>query len=174
VVRVAFSALGAGPGELPPEERLASVVRAAHAYAERCFAEGRPPVVEEVLVCEASSAVLAMARRKVEGLAKTAIIEKERPVTETKAKAAKRTRTSTAGGAAAGARKSRAPKLDGDEVSLQRTRAQIYDRGRAYAAGEWLQHPKFGVGRVEQITPEGAMMVLFEDGEQRKMLQNRK
>lgn len=173
VVRIAFAAFGAGPGELPPEERLARIVRAAHAYEERCFAEGRSPVVEEVLVCEASSAVLAAARRKVEGLAKTALPPKPLPGDKPAERAPRAARTSSASGS--GARgSSRKPRLDPDEIALQKTRAATYDRAHSYVAGDWLLHPKFGAGRVEQITPEGAMMVLFEDGEQRKMLQGRK
>ncbi|MBX3249866.1 MAG: hypothetical protein KF901_21995, partial [Myxococcales bacterium] len=45
VDRIAFAALGAGEGELPRAERLALVVRAAHAYQDECTREGRAPVV---------------------------------------------------------------------------------------------------------------------------------
>jgi len=44
---------------------------------------------------------------------------------------------------------------------------------RTYAAGEWLSHKKFGLGRVERVTPEGAIEVLFEDGAQKKMVHGR-
>ncbi len=53
VERVAFPALGGGPNELDRAERLVLIVKAAHEYHEECFASGRAPVVEEVLVCEA-------------------------------------------------------------------------------------------------------------------------
>ena len=41
VQRVAFPALGDGPGELSVEERLAIIVKTAHRYEEECFAAGR-------------------------------------------------------------------------------------------------------------------------------------
>ena len=31
-------------------------------------------------------------------------------------------------------------------------------------------HPRFGVGQVKRVTPDGAIDVLFEDGSTKKML----
>lgn len=164
VERIAFPALGQGPGELPAAERLAIVVRAAHAYQERCFASGKAPVVEEVLVCEPSPAAVSQARRLVRDLAGAAAPEPARPA-EPKREGRRRV---------AGASKPRLKKgLDPDEVSRRRITAEPYDRSRDYTIGDWFTHPKFGAGRVEQVTQEGHIEVLFEDGEKRKMVHRR-
>jgi len=34
-------------------------------------------------------------------------------------------------------------------------------------------HKKFGVGRVDSLTPEGFIMVLFENGETKRLLHDR-
>ncbi|MBC7174037.1 MAG: hypothetical protein H5U40_16465, partial [Polyangiaceae bacterium] len=52
VQRIAIPALGEGPGAADRVDRLVAIIEAAHEYHERCAAEGRAPVVEEVLVCE--------------------------------------------------------------------------------------------------------------------------
>jgi len=167
VERIAFPPIGDGPGELAEDERLAAVVRAAHRYQDRCFAEGRAPVVEEVLVCSPSPRSVSSARRKVSGLATAA--EPPRPApAEPKKKPARRR--------AVGARKKRAPaapRLDPEEAARMRAASDPYDRSRTYEAGQWFVHPKFGAGRVENVTPEGAIEVLFEDGAVRKMIHGR-
>lgn len=168
VERVAFPAIGSGPGELPVHERLAAVVRAAHAYLERCFAEGRAPVVEEVLVCEPSGAAVSRARREVRSLAGAPA-----PEPTARAERSKPARRRATGGAP-GARRPRRPAgLDPDEVARRRASSDPYDRSRSYAQGDWFVHPKFGVGRVENVTQEGHIEVLFEDGDTRKMVHGR-
>lgn len=172
VVRIAFPGLGAGTGELPIDERLALIVQGAHKYYDECFASGRAPVIEEVLVCDPSSMAINAAKRRVANLAK-AVAPAPRPGSSD-APPARR----TVGGS--GARASKAPgsrrgppRLDPGEIAAAHNSAQPYDRTRAYASGSWMLHPKFGAGRVEQVTQEGAIMVLFEDGEVRKMLHAR-
>lgn len=166
VERVAFPAVGEGPGELEPADRLALVVRAAHAYQEACFAAGKPAVVEEVLACDARGPVVAAARRQVARLATSAGPE---PVRAEPAKPRRR----VASGGGRSRRRTAAPRLDPDAVTRARVAADPYDRSRTYAAGDYFVHPKFGVGRVEAVTQEGHIDVLFEDGQQRKMLHAR-
>ncbi len=166
VERVAFPALGAGPGELPVHERLALVVRAAHLYEDRCFAAGRAPVVEEILVCERSGAAVSLARREVRSLAATAAPEAARTDEP------KPARRRAAGGRAA-TRPSKGRALDADEVSRRRSGTDPYDRSRSYAPGDWFAHARFGLGRVETVTQEGHIEVLFEDGQKRKMVHGR-
>ncbi len=170
VVRVAFPALGGGPGELSADERLAVIVRAATAYQEECFAAGRSPVVEEVLVCEASSTTLSAARRKVQSLAKTAALPAPVRGGDSDGKKARPKRASKGG------RKKKEParpSLAPDEIASARASAEPYDMRRIYMLGDHFVHPRFGVGRVEQITPEGAISVVFEDGSIRKMVHAR-
>ena len=170
VERIAFPAIGEGPGELEPAERLAIVVRAAHDYEDRCFKAGRAPVVEEVLVCDPRPRAMSDARRSVARLASAASPEAA-PTEATPARTTSRRRV--ASGGARTRRKPTAPKLPPDEVTRARVRADPYDRSRTYGAGDWFVHPKFGVGRVETVTQEGHIEVLFEDGQQRKMLHAR-
>jgi hypothetical protein len=174
VVRVALPALGDGPGELAPDERLAVIVRAAHRYEDQCFAEGRAPVIEEVLVCEKNNAVLSAAKRKVHHLAKSAALP-DKPAGEDDKKAARRALDKKIGGGGTGSRKRgpAKPSLGPDEAAGARAKADAYNMRKTYAAGEYFIHPKFGVGRVEAVSPEGGIEVVFEDGSTRKMVHAR-
>lgn len=165
--RVAFPALGDGPGELDPAERLAIVVRSAHAYEERCFEAGRAPIVEEVLVCDARPRVISDTRRRVARLATSASPEPARP------EPASKPRRRVAAASKRRTRRAATPRLDPDEVTRARVGSDPYDRSKTYVAGDYFVHPKFGVGRVETVTQEGHIEVLFEDGQRRKMLHAR-
>ncbi|MEM9070710.1 MAG: hypothetical protein AAGE52_19540 [Myxococcota bacterium] len=164
VVRIAFPALGGGPDELSKEDRLVIIVKAAHAYHEACIKEGRAPVVEEVLVCEASGPSFRKARDKVRGLAKAA----ER---EVKKKAATKKKTTRKKKPAAKTRA--APRLTAEEASAARGSAEKYSMKTTYAAGDFFVHPKFGVGKVVDLPAPGQMMVSFEDGTERKLVHSR-
>ncbi|MEM9194932.1 MAG: hypothetical protein AAGF12_37480 [Myxococcota bacterium] len=161
VERVAFPAIGGGPEEVDAAERLAVIVRTAHRYEDACFAAGKAPVVEEVIVCEPRSRILSDAKRRVQRLAKTAAP----PKSEVKEKPKKRTVRK--------ARKPKKPTLDENDVITMRAKAIPYDRTHTYAVGDWLTHKKFGLGRVEATTNEGAMEILFEDGAQKKLIHGR-
>lgn len=175
VVRVAFPALGAGPGEGPVAERMAAIVRAAAAYKEACFAAERPTHIEEILVCDPSSANVATAKRMVERLARTvtapASVAPPASARE-RAPSAPRAPRSASGGSRSGSRG--APRLAPDEVASARVRSQPYDRTRTYREGEWLIHPTFGVGRVQSVKQaERMVVVLFESGDERTMIHSR-
>lgn len=167
VVRVAFPALGWGPGEARRIDRLEQIVRAAHAFFEERYREGRPAGVDQVLVCEPEGSVARELERRVASIAR-GVVSPPPQVAEKAPRA--RSRASSGGGRRRGPRK---PTLDARELASARSSAERYDMHRVYGAGDWLAHPRFGVGRVEQVTPEGAIMVLFEDGEQRKMVHGR-
>lgn len=175
VERVAFGALGGGPGELDRAERLAIIVRTAQAYQDACAAEGKNPGIEEVLVCERDTKVHQQAGRLVRDIAR--IKEPAAPARDA-APAPARKVVGSGGGAkpaasGGGGKKRGGPRLDEGEVSRRRFTAEPYDMRKRYGHGEWLLHPRFGVGRVELVLPEGAVMVLFEDGEVRKMVHGR-
>jgi hypothetical protein len=173
VARVAFPALGDGPGALDGEARLATIVRAAHAYAEQCFVSGRAAVVEEVVVCEPNARVLGAAKRLVSGLAKTST-----PVADAGLGAAARAPGATKKRATTTATRSRRkgsakPTLSEDEIGAARATATAYDMSHRYATGDRFIHPKFGVGRVVNVTQENAIEVVFEDRSVRKMVHAR-
>ena len=65
------------------------------------------------------------------------------------------------------------PSLGPDEVAAARAANTPYDMRRKYAQGEHFVHPRFGVGRVERVTPEGAIEVIFEDASIRRMVHAR-
>ena len=167
VQRVAFPVLGEGPGAIGTAERIEAIVRAVHRYEDRCFAENRAPIVEEVILCEPSAAVLADAKKRVAKLARPVSMPPPKPdgspgaVTKPPKKKSSKPK-----------RPSRSPKpwLDPADIERARSTAPPYDRLKHFQQGDWVSHPKFGCGRVLQETPEGAIVVLFEDGEQRKML----
>jgi hypothetical protein len=164
VERIALAALGSGPGELPRADRLVLAAEAAHAYHARCIEEGKAPVVEHVILCEALSDVHREATRRIGKLAKSSEPERRAPA-DAKAKP-KAARTRKASGP-------RVKGLDPDDVARARSMAAAYSMRRTYIVGDWLVHPKFGVGRVEATNAEGAADVLFEDRATRKMVHGR-
>ncbi len=171
VERIAFPALGEGPGALPRDERLVIVVKAAHAYHEACVREGRAPVVEEVLVCEASGPIFRRARDKVRGLANAAVLSEPKPE-----RVATRRRGATSGGTTkkkATAKSKAALRLTAEETVAARGSAEKYSMKHTYAEGDFFVHPKFGVGKVVGLPAPGQMLVSFEDGSERKMVHAR-
>lgn len=175
-ISIGFGALGEGPNAAPPEQRLAAVVRAAHRYHESAFASGRPAHVEVVRVCDPRGGVTASARRLVGRLAQSA--PEPAPIARTDApeRSPRRTSGASAGRPAAGrataatSRRRAAEVLSPGDIAQRRVTANPYDRGRRYAESEWFVHPRFGVGQVKRVTPDGAIEVLFEDGSTKKML----
>lgn len=172
VARVAFRALGAGPGALGDVERLVLIARAANAYHDECYGAGRPTGVEEVLVCHPHASKISEARRSLGRTVKVAAL----PTPSREESAAPRRRA--AGGAApkkpAGARRgARVVRLTDEEIGRARATASTYDRARTYAVGDFFLHTKFGVGRVEELTPEGFILVLFEGGDTKRLLHGR-
>lgn len=170
VVRVAFPALGAGRGEAPVAERMAAIVRAVADYKDACFAAERPTHIEEVIVCDASSANVAKAKRMVERLARTGYAEPPpatKPVTTRERSAPSRPRSSEATPRRKGA------KLRPEDVAMARARSSAYDRSHMYMEGDFFIHPVFGVGQVQHVKPERMVVVLFESGEERTMIHAR-
>lgn len=173
VVRVAFPALGKGRGEAPVADRMAAIVRAVAAYKEACYVAERPTHIEEVVVCDPSSANVAKAKRMVEKLARAGYAEPAAPApsaapAERKARAASSPRTAAEGG-----RKRGGPRLRPDDIAAARARSSMYDRSRVYMEGEFFIHPTFGVGQVQVVKPERMVVVLFENGEERTMIHAR-
>lgn len=172
VARVAFGTLGAGPDAMDEVDRIALIARAANEYHDECYAAGRPTGVEEVLVCHAHSSKIASARRKLGRAVKVAAVPA--PAGEEKA-APKRRATTAKTGAKKKATSKRAARvtLTEDEVSRARASSGPYDRTNVYTVGDFFLHPKFGAGRVEELTPEGFILVLFETGETKRLLHAR-
>jgi O-acetyl-ADP-ribose deacetylase (regulator of RNase III) len=170
-VSIGFGALGEGPKAAPPEQRLAAIVRAAHRYHEACFASGRPARVEVVRVCDPRGGITASARRLAGRLAQSA----PEPAPVARAESSERGARRSVGEArarpaAATSRRRATEVLSAADVAQRRVTANPYDRGRRYAESEWFVHPRFGVGQVKRVTPDGAIDVLFEDGSVKKML----
>lgn len=166
VVRVAFGALGAGPDEAAELERLVAVAQASQAYYDDRFREGQPPVLEEVLVCHKSAATIREARKRL-GKSVKALAPEPKPAAEKpKRKASTRKKK-------APSKAKQVTLLTEDEVASARASASTYDRALTYSPGDFFIHPKFGVGRVESLTPEGYIMVLFEAGDTRRLLHAR-
>lgn len=170
VQRIAFPALGEGPGAAERVDRLVAIIEASHAYHERCAREGRAPVVEEVLVCEPIGQIFRAASARTRALARTDdLAAKQAPGPSPRAGS----RRAPAAARAKGPPAKRKGALDAEEVARRRASAQRYEMRLAYATGDWLVHPKFGIGRVEQVPEAQKMVVLFEDGERRQMVHGR-
>jgi hypothetical protein len=178
VVRVAFPALGKGRGEAPIADRMAAIVKAVAAYKEACFAAERPTHIEEVIVCDPSSANVAKAKRMVERLARAGYAEPAPAPTAASGSSTKTARersssTPKAGAKSGEGRKRGAPRLDPSVVAAARARAPMYDRSHVYGEGDFFIHPTFGVGQVKLVKPERMVVVLFETGEERTMIHAR-
>jgi O-acetyl-ADP-ribose deacetylase (regulator of RNase III) len=172
VVRVAFPALGAGRGEAPAADRMAAIVRAVAAYKEACFAAERPTHIEEVIVCDASSANVAKAKRMVERLARTGYVEPAPVATPTRSASASSGSKRSPAKSGEGTRR-KGSKLRPEDIASARARSAPYDRSRNYIEGEFFIHPVFGVGQVQVVKPERMVVVLFENGEERTMIHSR-
>jgi O-acetyl-ADP-ribose deacetylase (regulator of RNase III) len=173
-ISIAFGPLGDGPQAVAPEERLAAIVKAAHRYHESSLSTGRAARIEIVRVCDPRSGITASARRLVGRLAQSA---PEAPSAVREAAAAPAKKTAASAGrarpnmATVGGGRRRAPDvLDASDIAHKRVTAAPYDRGLRYKENDWFVHPRFGVGQVRRLTPEGAIEVLFEDGSTKKML----
>jgi O-acetyl-ADP-ribose deacetylase (regulator of RNase III) len=174
-LRVAFGALGAGRDAADAAERLAAVVRGADAFRAYRLQQGKAVPVEEVLVCAASAADVAKARRLTARLAKAPTAA---PVMSAALSARSQSRAprapSKARAASAARRSTKARKLDATEIANARVRAAPYDRSRSYFEGEWFIHPTFGAGQVQSVLgPERMVLALFEDGEERRLIHER-
>ena len=169
VTRVAIPALGGGRGSLDVGQRLSAVLRGVQAYKDDCFREGRPAGIEEVVICDKSSAALATARRSAASTAKTRMVEAKPPASSKEA-APRKSRAS-------GSKKSAAPRLprglSADGVATAHASAPAYDRTMHYLEGQWFVHPKFGAGCVQEVQADQRIIVLFEDGSRRTMLHSR-
>lgn len=163
VERIAFPALGGGPGELPAEERLAIIVRAANAYQAKCTAEGTAPGIEEVLVCDATTAY----RKAVK------LVGKEAGASEPKAKPKKAATKKKAAKKTTRKRTPSKPKLTEEEIENARASAGSYSIKNSYGVDQFLVHPKFGVGKVVEVPAPDRVSVLFESGEIKLMVHGR-
>lgn len=179
VERVAFPALGGGPDEIDRAERLALIVKTAHAYHEECIAAGRAPVVEEVLVCEALLSVFRKAQQQVRGLARAA----ERAPTKAIPSVGRGRARSASSGSSSRARSTSSTKsksgkatsraagrLTAAEIASARGSVERYSMRATYEEGQYFIHPKFGVGRVITLTGPGKMLCTFEDGTERQLV----
>ena len=174
VEKVAFPALGGGPSELPRPERLALIVRAAHEYHQECRQAGRPPVVEEVFVCEPAGPIFHEARRRIGDLAKAEAKQLRAP--EQGEKKARRRRLAAKGSAGAkkgSVAKSRQPKLTAEEALAARDTNLRYSMRTTFAEGDLFMHSKFGAGKVVALPAPGQILCVFEDGSERKLVHGR-
>ncbi len=173
VARIAFGPLGAGPDALPDADRLVLIARAANAFYDTRYAEGRPTGIEEVLICHPHGSKIRDARRDL-GRSVSIIEKTAAPAPEPSA--TPRRRTASPRKSTSGAKRSRtaaAPSLTADEIGRAKATAPAYDRALKYETGAYLIHSKFGVGRVDGVTPEGFILVLFESGETKRLLHDR-
>lgn len=164
VERVAFSAIGTGTNELSPVERLFVLAKAAQAYEDACRAAGKPTGVEEVILCEPDVKLFSLARVRIGGLARAVAPPpppREPSRREVQRKSAER------------AEKRGVRRLAPEEIERHRYTSEPYSMRGSFALGQYILHARFGVGRVENVLPEGAVSVLFEDGETRKLVHGR-
>jgi hypothetical protein len=170
-IQIAFGNLGAGPEQIEDGERLAIVARAATLFYEDRVQKGLPSRIEEVLVCDPRLSVVTAARRRLGALVKPPA--PERPALGAPPeKAPPRPATAGPKGAAKAAPRTK-PRLEDGAIARARSVARPWDRAVKYGVGDWFVHAKFGVGRVDEVTVDGFIVCLFEDGEVRKLIHAR-
>ncbi|MBX7196394.1 MAG: hypothetical protein K1X94_30350, partial [Sandaracinaceae bacterium] len=169
-IRVAVPGIGAGPSAIGDAERIAIIARACSAHYEDCLANGRPNTIEEVLVCDPRLSVVTSARKLVSHIAKAPAPEKPLPGAAP-AKPERAPRASSPGGARkAPAHPPKKHRLEDREIAYARAHGKPWDRATTYKTGDFFVHAKFGVGRVEETTIDHFIVVLFEDGETRRLI----
>jgi O-acetyl-ADP-ribose deacetylase (regulator of RNase III) len=170
-LRVAFGTAGSGPGAAPTADRLAALVRGSHRYRSACLDQGLASRIEEVYVCAPSAAEIAKAKRLTTRLAKEHLPSNGAAVQ----RAVERSAAARNGASRVRSpRTPRAPRLDPGELAAARAAAQAYDRSRAYREGDWFIHARFGAGKVQSVLgPERMVTVMFEDGQERKLVHAR-
>jgi hypothetical protein len=165
VARVAFRVIGAGPSALDEVDRIVLIAKAANEYYDECFKAGKPTGIEHVLVCHPHSSKIAAARRV---LGRTVKVE-ELP-SEGRSEGRIESPPKKRAPAKKGSRKTAKATLSEDDVAKARAKSGPYDRSHRYTIGDFFVHSKFGVGRVEELTAEGFIVVLFEGGDTRRLL----
>ncbi len=176
VIRIAFPALGAGPGQLDDAERLAIIARACTKHYEANLASGRSTTVEEVVLSDPRLSVVTTARRMVGQIAKLAVEAPARVPPGSpppRGVAGSGSRAKASGERSPSAARRGQPRLDPGEVQRARAVARPWDRAVRYRETDFFIHAKFGVGKVVQVTPDGFIVCLFEDGETRKLIHAR-
>ena len=169
VERIAFPALGGGPGEESKEDRLVAIVKSAQKYFDKCYAEGRSSGIEEVFVCEASGPVFRKLKARTRDVAK---IGEPEPVAAPARKPARRSAAGSKSKSKAKAKSTRATGLTMSEVGENHGAAK-YNMRSTYAAGDFFTHPKFGIGKVLDLPAPGQIECAFEDGRTRKLVHGR-
>jgi O-acetyl-ADP-ribose deacetylase (regulator of RNase III) len=172
VERIAFPALGAGPQELGRPDRLALIVEAAHAYQAERKKAGRPPVVEEVFVCEPAGPVFREAKRRI-GDKASAEEKVLRPPEQAGKKQRRRRLASKTGGKKSSKARSRKPKLTAEEALKARDTGLSYSMRTTFEEGDLFMHSKFGAGKVVGLPAPGQILCVFEDGSERKLVHGR-
>jgi O-acetyl-ADP-ribose deacetylase (regulator of RNase III) len=167
VQRVAFRTLGAGPNALDDVERIVLIAKASNEYYDECFKAGKPTGIEEVLVCHPHSSKIAAARKL---LGRTVKVAEVPAAASPEPKKKERTSRAPSAPRKPGTRKAARTVLSEDDVARAKASAGPYDRLHRYSIGDFFVHPKFGAGRVEELTPEGFIVVLFEGGDSRRLL----
>ncbi|MEO0325011.1 MAG: hypothetical protein AAF447_18760 [Myxococcota bacterium] len=162
VERIAFPPLGTGTDELAPADRLAIIVEAAEVYQAKRTEAGEPPVVEEVLVCEANGPAFRAAKKAVQGKAKV----QGPPEKAAKKKATKKRTTRKKASTAK-------PKVTAEEVASYKAGAAVYSPKSSYVTGDFLNHTKFGFGKVLEVPMPDRISVVFEDGAVKTLLHGR-
>jgi hypothetical protein len=61
-------------------------------------------------------------------------------------------------------------RLSDEDVANARATAEPWERTHRYARNDFFVHAKFGVGYVTDITEQGYIVCLFEDGDTRKLI----
>ncbi|MCS6856966.1 MAG: hypothetical protein NZM37_04570 [Sandaracinaceae bacterium] len=184
VSRIAFPPLGASAKSRSPGECMALVVQAANRFYSQRLAQGKPNPIEKVVVCDPRPGVIREAKRLLGNATKliptpAPALTEPAPSKQASGKSASKEGAKASARLAATSTKSTStskpastkPALDPALVAQAKSNAKAWDRHHRYAVGEWMIHPKFGVGRVEEKSPrDDYIVVLFEDGETRRLI----
>lgn len=168
VERIAFPALGDGPGAASVEDRLVTIVKAAQAFYDKAYEEGRALGIDEVIVCVPSAPVFRTVHSRVRNIVKVGALPAPLP------KEKKPVRRRAASGSKSSSTKAK-PKPKGLSMAEanENSGAAKYNMRATYAENDFFTHPKFGIGKVIGLPAPGQMECSFEDGSVRKLVHSR-
>lgn len=173
-VRVAVGPFAEGPGALSRVARLALFAEAARAHDRERRDQGAPAVIEEILLCEPDRHAYREARSAVRA---HGTVDKPletpgngsvgKPLTARKGDGSSKARSAKS---ASRRKAAQAPAFTAEELSAAASAATPFRMDARFDAGQWLRHAKFGLGRVERVSPDGYIFVRFDGEPQERRL----
>ena len=155
VTRVALPPLGDGPGAPDVVERLVAL-----ASVVEHLDESR---IDELILCAGDARNARLVSRRLGRLANRTLVAPE----------AKKQERSVSKRSAGGSKRKKTLRFDEGELRAGIASARTYSPRTLFEQGQWVDHSKFGHGRVEEVSPDGFISIRFADGSTKRLIHGR-